>query len=90
VGIGRTIQVTVIGRGDSTGTEDVNRAISRRRAERVARALALDNARAVTFVVRGVGSSEPLRREVTEEDRELNRSVTLALAVAGGTPAGSR
>jgi OOP family OmpA-OmpF porin len=90
VGIGRTIQVTVTGRGDSTGTEDVNRAISRRRAERVARALALDNARAVTFVVRGVGSSEPLRREVTEEDRELNRSVTLALAVAGGTPAGSR
>jgi OOP family OmpA-OmpF porin len=90
VGLGKTIQVTVTGRGDSTGTEDVNRAISRRRAERVARALAPGFARAVTFVVRGVGSSEPLRREVTEEDRELNRSVTLSVAVAGVTLAGSR
>jgi OOP family OmpA-OmpF porin len=90
VGIGKTIQVTVTGRGDSTGTEDVNRAISRKRAERVARALARGNARAVTFIVRGVGSSEPLSREVTEKDRELNRSVTLSVAVAGGAPAGSR
>jgi outer membrane protein OmpA-like peptidoglycan-associated protein len=90
VGMGKTLQVTVTGRGDSTGTEDVNRSISRQRAERVARALALGNARSVTFVVRGVGSSEPLRREVTEEDRELNRSVTLSVAVAGGAREGSR
>ena len=90
VGIGKTVRVTVTGRGDSTGTEDVNRAISRQRAERVTRALAPGFARAVTFVVRGVGSSEPLRREVTEKDRELNRSVTLSVAVAGGAPEGSR
>jgi OOP family OmpA-OmpF porin len=90
VGIGKTVRVTVTGRGDSTGTEDVNRAISRQRAERVTRAIAPGFARAVTFVVRGVGSSEPLRREVTEKDRELNRSVTLSVAVAGGAPEGSR
>jgi outer membrane protein OmpA-like peptidoglycan-associated protein len=89
-GAGKTVQVTVIGRGDSSGTEEVNRAISRARAERVARVLAADNARAVTFVVRGVGSSEPLRREVSAEDRELNRSVTLSVAIAGGTRADSR
>ena len=72
----------VIGRGDSTGTEEANRAISRLRAERVSRALAAGDARNVAFVSRGVGSSEPLRREATEEDREINRSVTLRVVIA--------
>jgi OOP family OmpA-OmpF porin len=79
---GRTLRVEVIGRGDSTGTEEVNRTISRLRAQRVASALAVGDARGVLFVPRGVGSSEPLRREVTDEDREINRSVTLSIVIA--------
>jgi len=38
--VGRTVRVEVVGRGDSTGTEEVNRTISRLRAQRVASLLA--------------------------------------------------
>lgn len=80
--VGRTVRVEVVGRGDSTGTEEVNRTISRLRAQRVASALAAGDARGVLFVPRGAGSSEPLRRELTDEDREINRSVTLSIGIA--------
>jgi len=82
--VGRTVRVEVIGRGDSSGTPEANLAISRLRAERVARALSSTQESGVTFAARGVGSSEPLRPEIDEKDRELNRSVTLRVLVEGG------
>ena len=82
--VGRTVRVEVIGRGDSSGTPEANLAISRLRAERVARALSSTRESGVTFAARGVGSSEPLRPEIDEKDRELNRSVTLRVLVEGG------
>ena len=85
--VGRTVRVEVVGRGDSTGTEEVNRTISRLRAQRVASLLAAGDTRGVLFVPRGAGSSEPLRREMTDEDREINRSVTLSIGI---TPAPAR
>lgn len=78
--IGRPVRVEVIGRGDSTGTPEANLAISRLRAERVARVLSSGD-RGVTFIARGVGSSDPLRPEVDEKDREVNRSATLRVVV---------
>jgi OOP family OmpA-OmpF porin len=75
--LGRTIHVEVVGRGDSTGRPEANLAISRLRAEKVARTLSTGTAGAVAFSARGVGSSEPLRPEVSENDREANRSATL-------------
>jgi OOP family OmpA-OmpF porin len=82
--VGRTVRVEVIGRGDSSGTPEANLAISRLRAERVARAVSSTRESGVTFASRGVGSSEPLRPEIDEKDRELNRSVTLRVLVEGG------
>ena len=80
--VGRSVRVEVTGRGDSTGTEEANRTISRLRAERVTRALASGGAAGLRFTIRGVGTSQPLRREVTEKDRELNRSVTVSVIFA--------
>ena len=83
--VGRTVRVEVIGRGDSSGTPEANLTISRLRAERVARVLSSTRESGVTFAARGVGSSEPLRPEIDDKDRELNRSVTLRVLVEGGS-----
>lgn len=80
--LGRTARVEVIGRGDSIGTEDANLGISRRRAERVVGALRPEELDGVTLAVTGVGSARPLRPEVTERDRELNRSVSFRVILA--------
>ena len=80
---GRRVRVEVIGRGDSSGTPEANIAVSRLRAERVARELSSTRNDAVTLTARGVGSSQPLRPEIDERDRELNRSVTLRVVLEG-------
>ena len=78
----RTARVEVIGRGDSVGTEDVNLGISRRRADGVVAALRPEEIGGLTLAVTGVGSTQPLRPEVTERDRELNRSVSFRVILA--------
>lgn len=79
---GRTARLEVTGRGDSVGTEDVNLGISRRRADRVVAALRPEEIGGVTLAVTGVGSARPLRAELTERDRELNRSVSFRVILA--------
>jgi OOP family OmpA-OmpF porin len=79
--LGSTVRVEVIGRGDSVGSEDVNLVLSRRRAERIAAALRPEGLGALTLIPTGVGSARPLRPEVTEKDRDLNRSVSFHLVV---------
>jgi outer membrane protein OmpA-like peptidoglycan-associated protein len=78
--------VEVTGRGDSSGTPEANLAVSRLRAETVVAALSTGDARSVTFVVRGVGSSQPLRPERDERDREANRSATLRVTLLPAVP----
>ena len=87
--LGRTLRVEVIGRGDSIGTEDANLGLSRRRAERVADALRPAGRGAVTLSAAGVGSAKPLKPEVTESDREWNRSVSFHLVAEPADRAGS-
>lgn len=79
--LGRTVRVEVIGRGDSLGSEEVNLVLSRRRAERVAAALGPEGLGALTLVPTGVGSARPLRPELTERDRDANRSVSFHVVV---------
>src|SRR4029079_16712700 len=76
------VRIEVIGRGDSIGTEEANLGLSRRRAERIAEVLRAAGGGPVTLAADGVGSARPLRPEVTEEDRDWNRSVSFHL-VAG-------
>jgi outer membrane protein OmpA-like peptidoglycan-associated protein len=87
--LGRTLQVEVIGRGDSIGSEETNLALSRRRAERVLERLRPAGRDGLTFAVAGVGSAKPLKPEVTEKDREWNRSVSFHLVAEAADRAGS-
>lgn len=89
---GKEVRVEVVGRGDSEGTQDLNLALSRRRAERVLAALRSIGVDRANLAAVGVGASAPLREERTEEDREVNRSVSfrLVLTEAGGRGSGAR
>jgi outer membrane protein OmpA-like peptidoglycan-associated protein len=85
----RSVRIEVIGRGDSVGTEETNLALSRRRAERIVEALRAAGGDAVTLAADGVGSARPLKPEVTEEDRDWNRSVSFHLVAGMENRAGS-
>jgi outer membrane protein OmpA-like peptidoglycan-associated protein len=74
------VAVEIVGHADTTGEEDVNQVLSERRAQRVARELAAAGIPAVTISARGVGTSEPVRSENTEEDRKYNRSATFRVS----------
>jgi outer membrane protein OmpA-like peptidoglycan-associated protein len=87
--VGSPVRIEVVGRGDSIGTEEANLALSRRRAERVAADLRPPGAGALTLTADGVGSARPLRPEVTENDREWNRSVSFHLVLGEPNRAGS-
>jgi OOP family OmpA-OmpF porin len=88
-GLPGPIRIEVIGRGDSIGTEEANLGLSRRRAERIAEVLRAAGGGAVTLAADGVGSARPLRPEVTEEDRDWNRSVSFHLVAGTENRAGS-
>ncbi len=79
---GKTARVEVVGRGDSEGTETINRPLSRQRAERVVAALRAKGIGTADIAVVGVGSAEPLREERTEEDKQYNRSVSFRVVLA--------
>ena len=79
---GREVSIEVVGRGDSEGSSDFNAALSRRRAERVLAALRAVAAEAPLKPI-GVGSAQPLVEERTEEDKQVNRSVSFRAVVAG-------
>jgi outer membrane protein OmpA-like peptidoglycan-associated protein len=76
VAAGKEIRGEVVGRGDSEGTSETNLALSRRRAERVIAALRAEGYETRILAATGVGSAQPLRQERTEEDKQLNRSVS--------------
>ena len=73
----RTVQVEIVGHADSLGTEPGNLILSRKRAEKILDILLKEGLAAKGFRTLGLGSRELLKEENTEEDRELNRRVTI-------------
>jgi outer membrane protein OmpA-like peptidoglycan-associated protein len=76
------LSIEVVGHADSTGEEDINQALSERRAQRVAHELTVVAIPAGALRARGVGTSDPVRSEDTEEGRRYNRSVTFRVSVS--------
>ena len=66
----------VLGHTDSTGAEAVNLGLSQRRADRVSWALGQLGVPERILRARGVGTTNPLRTEDNEENRQFNRSAT--------------
>jgi outer membrane protein OmpA-like peptidoglycan-associated protein len=81
------VTVSIIGHTDSTGVEGTNQVLSRQRAATIAALLAHAGVPADALAPRGVGTTQPLRAEDTEEGRRLNRSVTFAVTLTPASPA---
>ena len=79
--------VSIIGHTDSTGVEGTNQVLSKQRAATIATLLAHPGVPADALAPRGVGTTQPLRTEDTEEGRHLNRSVTFTVTLTPASPA---
>lgn len=72
--------VDVIGHTDSTGSEQFNQELSERRAASVARYLETREVLAARILTNGMGESQPVASNDTDEGRTLNRRVEIKLA----------
>lgn len=77
----RDFRVQIIGHTDTTGTENVNLQLSRDRAEAIRALLESKLGSAATLEVVAAGTSAPLRTELSDQDKEFNRSVTIKVFV---------
>jgi outer membrane protein OmpA-like peptidoglycan-associated protein len=73
------VSVDLIGHTDSTGVEATNLPLSQERADQIRGSLLRNGIKEVNLRPRGVGTTQPLRNEDTEDGRRLNRSVTLKI-----------
>lgn len=71
--------VMVLGHADSTGSVEVNRDISRKRAGAVAAIFRLSGLKHDRLRIRGLGSDMPRASNESEEGRALNRRVEMVL-----------
>jgi outer membrane protein OmpA-like peptidoglycan-associated protein len=70
----------ILGHTDSTGAEAVNQDLSQRRADRVAWELGQLGVPERSLRARGVGTTNPLRADDNEENRQFNRSATFRVS----------
>lgn len=71
--------VTVVGFTDNTGSKATNLALSKKRAESVAKYLQNQKVKSERFVVDGLGESEPIATNSTADGRAKNRRVEISL-----------
>jgi outer membrane protein OmpA-like peptidoglycan-associated protein len=80
-GLRQAATVEVLGHTDSTGAEVSNLDLSQRRADRVALELGQLGVPERILRAHGIGTTNPLRAEDTEENRQFNRSTTFRVSV---------
>jgi outer membrane protein OmpA-like peptidoglycan-associated protein len=79
--LGKAIRIEIIGHTDKDGPDDKNLKLSQERADLTAALLRRSGVRMVPLTARGRGTRAPLRQEVTEQDREFNRSVSFKVLI---------
>jgi outer membrane protein OmpA-like peptidoglycan-associated protein len=78
----QVVTVDVIGHSDTTGIEGTNLVLSQQRAEQIRRYLLKSGVKGDIVRSNGVGTTQPLHTEDSEEGRQLNRSVTFKVSFA--------
>lgn len=71
-----SIKIEILGHSDATGAEKANQNLSQRRADRIASELIRFGIPRGTLHAKGLATSEPVRPENSEENRQFNRSAT--------------
>jgi len=74
-------RIDIVGHADASGSEKVNMEISAKRANNALSVLVSEGLNAENLKASGVGSSEPVREEITEQDRKFNRSVRFRVVI---------
>jgi outer membrane protein OmpA-like peptidoglycan-associated protein len=77
--LGEQTIVELTGHSDSTGIEGTNMLLSQERADNIRGIFVRGGVTPANLHTRGVGTTQPLRPEDTEENRRLNRSVTFRI-----------
>ncbi len=72
-------KILIEGHTDSTGTEDYNLELSRRRAQSVANFMAGLSVDPTRFTIMGYGDAQPVASNETSEGRQMNRRVDIAI-----------
>jgi len=80
---GKMVTIEIVGHTDSAGRHAHNLALSRMRAEHIRGSLVANGVSPSLVTAVGVGASEPVREETTEQDRAMNRSVTFKVHIQG-------
>ena len=78
------VRALVIAHSDSTGTEEHNLELSRRRAKAVMAYLVSRGVSPTSLRFRGLGGSQPAADNATEEGRDRNRRVEFRLSTRDG------
>ncbi|HSG27257.1 MAG TPA: OmpA family protein, partial [Candidatus Krumholzibacterium sp.] len=71
--------ILIEGHTDSTGEEEYNMELSRKRSESVASRLAMANVDPTRFTLVGYGEIQPIATNDTVEGRQQNRRVEIAI-----------
>jgi outer membrane protein OmpA-like peptidoglycan-associated protein len=79
--IDKRVHIDIVGHADARGSEEVNKVISTKRANNALSFLISKGLNAENFTALGVGSSEPEREEITEQDRKFNRNVRFRVVI---------
>lgn len=80
--LGREIRVNIYGRADQTGAESKNVTLSQQRADRVRDALIEHGIAPEMMTAVGLGDSQPVKHGSAAHQLEVNRSVTMKVAVS--------
>jgi OOP family OmpA-OmpF porin len=86
-GFHQAVTIDLIGHSDTSGIEGTNLVLSQQRAEQIRRFLLRGGIRRDVLRPSGVGTTQPLRDESSEEGRQLNRSVTFKVSFASNAAA---
>jgi outer membrane protein OmpA-like peptidoglycan-associated protein len=84
-GRGYQVSLELVGRTDTTGSNETNRVLSQNRASRVFRALTSRGVPGSMLTETGIGTSDPIEAEDPEEKAALNRSVSLRVTATYGS-----
>jgi outer membrane protein OmpA-like peptidoglycan-associated protein len=78
--LGEYYFVDIVGHADSLGTEEANNMVSKERADKILSMILKEGFETYKFSATGLGSKEPFKKEKTNQDRELNRRVTIRVS----------
>jgi OOP family OmpA-OmpF porin len=84
--LGEQTSIQIIGHTDSTGVDNTNLLLSQQRSEQVRGMLLRGGIQPANLTSRGVGTTQPMRTEETEEGRRENRSVSFKITFTPTSP----